>query len=79
MTFQLGDVPGSVFSLGLFLLGVGLSTNSASGGALENYVAAADTNFAWKKVDQQQSNGFTVTRLELTSQKWREHVWTHHL
>jgi PhoPQ-activated pathogenicity-related protein len=63
----------------LFLFVVRFSIASALGGALENYVTAVDTNFAWKKVGQQQADGFTVTQIELTSQKWREHPWTHQM
>ena len=51
----------------------------ARGGALENYVKQKDDAFAWKQVDQIKTNGFTVAHLELTSQKWRESVWTHNL
>jgi PhoPQ-activated pathogenicity-related protein len=48
-------------------------------GALENYVGQPDTAFRWKKLDQKQIEGLTVTHLELTSQEWRGHPWTHHL
>ena len=46
-------------------------------GALENYVKAPDSTFAWKKADLMETNGVTVTRVDLTSQKWRDSVWTH--
>ena len=49
------------------------------GGALEDYVQKPDTNFAWKKLETTASGDFSVTHFELTSQSWREHVWTHHL
>lgn len=48
-------------------------------GALENYVAKPDTNFSWKQVGQESKPGATVTHLQLVSQHWREHEWTHHL
>jgi PhoPQ-activated pathogenicity-related protein len=48
-------------------------------GPLEEYVGKADTNFSWKVVGEQQTNGFAITRLELTSQQWREHLWQHSL
>lgn len=46
-------------------------------GPLETYVSAPDTNFTWKRVSQTNTGAFTVTRLSLTSQQWREHVWRH--
>src|SRR5688500_8183105 len=47
------------------------------GGALENYVQAPDSAYTWKKRGTQETNGFAVTQLDLTSQKWRDSVWTH--
>src|SRR5439155_8465690 len=52
---------------------------SSFAGALEDYVKRPDANFAWKKLEESQTNGLTVTHLELTSQKWRDSLWTHHL
>ena len=60
-------------------LGLGLMPLSLRAGALENYVNAPDSAFTWKKADRAKPMGFTVTHLEMTSQKWREHLWTHHL
>ena len=60
----------------LFLLG---AAATISAGPLENYVTALDTNFTWKKIDQRAVDGSTVTHLELVSQKWREHLWQHHV
>lgn len=50
-----------------------------NGGPLENYVQKADPSYAWKKIDTTNTSGFTITHLELTSQTWHDHVWTHHL
>ena len=47
------------------------------GGALESYVQAPDSSYAWKKRPSQETNGITVTQVDLTSQKWRDSVWTH--
>ena len=47
--------------------------------ALEHYVATPDTNHAWKLVSQDQLDGLVVTHLEMTSQQWREHLWTHQM
>src|SRR6266508_2919519 len=60
-------------------LGLGLLPLSLRAGALANYVNASDPAFTWKKADQRKPMGFTVTHLDMTSQKWREHLWTHHL
>src|SRR5438045_4127269 len=49
------------------------------GGALENYVKKADTNFAWTVVTNRDLEGIAVTQLKLTSQQWRESTWTHHM
>ena len=51
----------------------------AEGGALEEYVKHAEARFAWQKVEETHTNGFRITHLALTSQQWRESVWTHHL
>jgi len=60
-------------------LGLCLTPPCLRAGALENYVNAPDPKFSWKKIDQTKPMGYTVTHLEMTSQKWREHLWTHHL
>ena len=66
-----GAIVALIFTFSLTLTG--------SGGALEDYLAGPDTNHVWKQVDQTKADGFTITQLEMTSQKWREHIWTHHL
>jgi len=48
-------------------------------GALEDYVKKADTNFAWTVVTNREIEGVAVTQLKLTSQQWRESMWTHHM
>ena len=40
----------------------------AEAGALEEYVQRAEASFAWTKVDEAHTNGFTITHLALTSQ-----------
>jgi PhoPQ-activated pathogenicity-related protein len=80
MTFFSASVQklGLTRALTCFVLLLGLPA-SLTAGALENYVGQTDTNYTWKRVSQRQSDGFTVSHLELTSQKWREHVWHHHM
>lgn len=47
--------------------------------ALGDYVRKADDSFAWKQAEQRDLDGFTATRLDLTSQTWRGHVWQHQM
>src|SRR5678816_1257755 len=55
------------------------STASLFAGALEDYVAKPDTNYAWTVVTNREVAGVTVTQLKVTSQKWQESNWTHHV
>ncbi len=50
----------------------------AEPGALEAYLATPDSSFSWQVVDQSPGD-LSVTHLELHSQTWRGHPWTHHL
>jgi len=51
--------------------------------ALDRYVAAPDSNFAWKVVRESTAKGATATLLEMTSQQWLTEkeverlLWTH--
>lgn len=47
--------------------------------ALANYVNLPDTHYHWELVEQMEAEGYTVAHLELTSQQWRDHRWTHHI
>jgi len=47
--------------------------------ALGDYVRKPDASFAWKQVEQRDVDGFTATRLDLTSQTWRGHAWQHQM
>src|SRR6266404_8625533 len=55
------------------------SLNSLRGGALEDFLAKPDTNFAWTVVTNRQVAGTIATQLKVTSQRWRETNWTHHV
>ncbi|HEX4644544.1 MAG TPA: PhoPQ-activated protein PqaA family protein [Verrucomicrobiae bacterium] len=55
------------------------AAHSARAGALENYVQLPDDSYTWKPGEAREEKGFTITRLELVSQKWRDLTWTHHL
>jgi PhoPQ-activated pathogenicity-related protein len=69
-------------SFRLLLLGVillSLLQAPARGGALEDYVGQADDSFSWKLTGKEEADGFTISRIDLISQKWRDTVWSHKL
>ncbi|MEN9572580.1 MAG: hypothetical protein RL514_435 [Verrucomicrobiota bacterium] len=47
--------------------------------ALGDYVRKPDDSYAWKQVAQREVDGFTATRLDLTSQTWRGNTWRHQM
>ena len=47
--------------------------------ALESYLNNGDKTYRWDLKDIQIIDDVTVYHLLLTSQKWREHIWTHQL
>src|SRR6185295_7859277 len=48
-------------------------------GPLERYVKGPDSSYSWKVVEKKQTDGLTTVHLEMQSQTWREHPWTHHM
>ena len=56
-----------------------LSMSDCLANALENYVNEPDASFAWKQTDQKKIKDATLTHLELMSQTWRGHFWSHDL
>jgi PhoPQ-activated pathogenicity-related protein len=70
--------PAKCIQISAFCLLIAALPASASD-ALSNYVFTVDQNFAWKQVGQVKTQGMMITHMELTSQKWRESVWTHHM
>ena len=56
-----------------------LSMSDCLANALENYVHEPDASFAWKQTDQKKIKDATLTHLELISQTWRGHFWSHDL
>lgn len=50
-----------------------------AGNPLEEYVQSPDSSLNWKQIGQNSSGDDAVFHLELISQTWRGHVWTHHL
>ena len=53
--------------------------SAAPADALVDYVQRPDASFAWRQVEQRQVEDCLATRLELTSQTWRGHIWKHQL
>jgi PhoPQ-activated pathogenicity-related protein len=53
--------------------------SAAPADALGDYVQRPDASFAWRQVEQRKVQDCLATRLELTSQTWRGHVWKHQL
>ena len=56
-----------------------VSMSESLANALETYVHEPDASFTWKRTKQKKINDATLTYLELNSQTWRGHVWSHHL
>lgn len=65
------------FAAVLFLTLVLAPLPSRAADALGDYVRKPDASFAWKQSEQREVEGFTATKLELTSQTWRGNVWQH--
>jgi PhoPQ-activated pathogenicity-related protein len=65
------------FALGLLTAILFVSQFSRAADALGDYVRKPDNSFAWKQAELRDVDGFTATRLDLTSQTWRGHVWQH--
>jgi PhoPQ-activated pathogenicity-related protein len=47
--------------------------------AMERYLDNDDSSFKWELKDKYQFGELTAYNLLLTSQNWREHIWTHQL
>ena len=72
------DNGGRFLAVGLFLMGILFMSDSLAN-ALLAYVHEPDTSFAWKRIDQKEIKDATLTHLELISQNWRGHFWSHDL
>lgn len=72
-------MPNPALTNALVIAGLLCGAPATLAGALEDYVKQADDHYAWKQVEQKQEGGFTISHLELTSQKWREHLWQHNV
>ncbi|MGK7397255.1 MAG: PhoPQ-activated pathogenicity-related family protein [Candidatus Cyclobacteriaceae bacterium M3_2C_046] len=47
--------------------------------ALQSYLDNQDNTFEWEVQEEYEMGGLTAYEILLTSQTWREHVWTHQL
>lgn len=64
------------FALGFALLFVAVQLQASP---LHTYVARPEASYRWAALNQGQAEGFGVAHLQLVSQTWREHLWTHHV
>jgi PhoPQ-activated pathogenicity-related protein len=64
----------ALLAAGLILLGPLLQA-----GALEDFVKKPDSTYQWKFTETKKSSKGTAHHLELISQTWRGHFWSHHL
>ncbi len=55
----------------------GLMSLVATAGPLDDYVAADDGMYKWEIVNTREMGATTILEVRLTSQKWRDIVWTH--
>ncbi len=55
------------------------ANHPAQSGPLEDYVRRPDPSFSWTRTGTFETNGFSVSRVELVSQTWRNLIWNHHL
>jgi PhoPQ-activated pathogenicity-related protein len=63
----------------LVFLACSFHFNQLQAQGLEKYVHREDSHFKWNLKDQSDFQNARVFQMELTSQKWREHVWHHNL
>ncbi|MES2457321.1 MAG: PhoPQ-activated protein PqaA family protein [Bacteroidota bacterium] len=62
-----------------FCLGAGAQTAITPATALKSYLNNGDQTYKWEAKEFYETNDVKVYTLLLTSQKWREHIWTHQL
>jgi PhoPQ-activated pathogenicity-related protein len=62
--------------LGFVLL---ILTLELQAGPLETYVGRSEASYRWAPLEQYQTERFVIDHLQLVSQEWREHPWTHQI
>lgn len=71
---------GMMFVFFMFTVsGVRSQTKITPATALDHYLNNGDTAFHWELKESYALGDVTVNNLLLTSQKWREYIWTHQL
>lgn len=58
---------------------IALGAVAAVATPLDDYVAAEDGAYKWEIVNTREMGATTILEVQLTSQKWRDIVWTHRL
>lgn len=64
---------------GILFFSVFLRAQTTPETALKNYLNNGDNTYKWELKDSYEIGNVKAYALLLTSQKWREHVWTHQL
>lgn len=52
---------------------------SHAANALETYIQQPDHTFGWHAESHTSTDAFAITQIQMTSQTWRGHVWSHNL
>lgn len=66
-------------TLALLIALIACTDPLAFAGALEDYVQQSDDSYSWKQSGQFDKRGCTVSHLQIQSQTWHGHPWTHHI
>lgn len=67
------------FAISLFAFLLFISCPVRAAEALLDYVRKPDASFTWQRAEQRDMDGYTATKLEMTSQTWRGHEWRHQI
>ncbi|MES2826982.1 MAG: PhoPQ-activated protein PqaA family protein [Bacteroidota bacterium] len=73
------NITSLVFTLFAFCLLANAQTPVTPATALQRYLDNGDKTYIWELKEAFEVEGISVYNILLTSQKWREHVWTHQL
>ncbi|MBN1480856.1 PhoPQ-activated pathogenicity-like protein PqaA type [candidate division KSB1 bacterium] len=66
-------------SISLFFLAACAPEPTTPENALQHYLKNKDKSFSWELVESFESGSATAYTIHLTSQQWREIIWTHQL
>jgi PhoPQ-activated pathogenicity-related protein len=76
--FSSASVFRSAVLISLIVAGLSGADNSRAD-ALSDYVVKPDTNYSWRVDNAAEVGEFRVVSLSMTSQNWREGLWTHQI